>query len=63
MNDTRERAMSPREETKKTLKTSEERRNKRVDALLKNAAIKAALHRDRRSKPEKENASPRRKLA
>ncbi len=45
--------MNPNEETKRMLESSEARRNRRVDALLKDKAISEALHRDQPPKPKK----------
>ena len=38
--------------SKRTLESSEERRNRRVDELLQNPAIKAAVHRDQHLQPD-----------
>ncbi len=46
--------MSPREETKRMLETSEERRNRRVDTLLEDPAVKAAVRRDQRRQATEE---------
>jgi hypothetical protein len=45
--------MSPREEeTRRMIESSEERRNRRVDALLSDPDVEAAIQRDQRPKAE-----------
>ncbi len=46
--------MGPHEDTKRMLETSEERRNRRVDALLEDPAVKAAVRRDQRRQATEE---------
>jgi hypothetical protein len=56
--------MSPREETERMLETSEERRNRRVDALLEDPAVKAAVQQNQRQQAvDEDNRPPRRKFA
>jgi hypothetical protein len=47
------------EELKRALESSKERRDRRVDALLRNPDIKAAVHRDQhpRRKDERQKSS------
>jgi hypothetical protein len=47
---TQERAMSPKNETERMLESSQDRRNGRIDALLKDPKVKAAIQRDQRPK-------------
>jgi hypothetical protein len=58
-----ERAMSPNEETKRLLESSETRRNRRVDTLLKDKSVKAAVCRDQRPKPKDARKPPEPKRA
>jgi hypothetical protein len=45
------------------LESSEARRNRRVDALLKDKAVSAAVHRDQRPKPKTGQDTPKPKRA
>ena len=60
-----ELAVSARKETKRILETSEKRRNRRVDELLRDSAVKAVVQRDQRPqrKNDDDEKSPRRKSA
>jgi hypothetical protein len=56
--------MRPREKTKRMLETSEERRNRRVDTLLEDPAVKAAVQQNqRRQATEKKLEASVRKFA
>jgi hypothetical protein len=51
--------MSGQEKTKQMLETSEERRNRCVDELLRDPAVKEALQRDQCSAPKPEQGKRR----
>jgi hypothetical protein len=56
--------MSPNEKTKRLLESSEDRRNRRVDLLLKDPGVRAAIQRDQHPEPDEDNQeSSSRRLA